>query len=134
MCGEVAWRMPLLPLRSVSGDAQLLLTHMKAALLGPDSETLEIGRSLWRPGHRYKKAGVMLSDISFGHEQGVLFDDRDHHRDQRLMEIMDQVNHRMGSGTVRPAVGGVRKRGWMMAQRCRSPRYTTRWDELPRTR
>ena len=97
-------------------------------------EPLAIGRRFWKEGYHDKKAGVMRSDISFGHEHGVLFDARDHHRDQRLMEVMDQVNSRMGSGTVRPAVGGVRKRGWMMAQRCCSPRYTTRWTKLPRTR
>ena len=97
-------------------------------------QALAIGRGLWKDGYHYKKAGVMLSDITFGHDQGMLFDVRDHERDHRLMEAMDQVNLRMGAGTVRPAVGGLRKRGWMMAQRCRSPRYTTRWDELVEAR
>ena len=121
-----------LPQYHRSGSEELLpATSTTPVIL---KQALAIGRRLWKDGYHYKKAGVMLSDISFGHEQGVLFDVRDHHRDQRLMEVMDQVNSRMGSGTVRPAVGGVRKRGWMMAQRCRSPRYTTRWDELPRTR
>ncbi len=110
--------------------------------LVPDTDTtpeilkraLAIGRRLWKDGYHYKKAGVVLSEIAFGAAQGGLFDPRDRDRDQRLMEVMDRVNARMGSGTVRPAVGATRRRGWMMAQRCRSPRYTTRWDELPRTR
>lgn len=110
--------------------------------LVPDTDTtpvilkraLAIGRRLWKDGYHYKKAGVVLSEIAFGAAQGGLFDPRDHDRDHRLMEVMDRVNARMGSGTVRPAAGATRRRGWRMAQRCRSPRYTTRWDELPRTR
>ena len=48
--------------------------------------------------------------------------------------LMDQVNLKMGSGTLRPAANGTRPGHWKMAQDHRSPRYTTRWDELPRTR
>jgi DNA polymerase V len=50
------------------------------------------------------------------------------------MQAMDQVNLKMGSGTLRPAANGTRPGHWKMAQDHRSPRYTTRWDELPRTR
>ena len=96
-------------------------------------KALTIGRQLWKDGYQYKKAGVMLSEITFGETQGVLFDPRDQPRDDRLMQAMDQVNLKMGSGTLRPAANGTRPRNWKMAQEHRSPRYTTRWDELPRT-
>jgi DNA polymerase V len=94
----------------------------------------DIGRQLWKPGHAYKKAGVMLSDISFGSVQGSLFNCRDEAHDARLMEVMDRINGTMGSGTMRPAATGLRRGGWGMRQEHRSPRYTTQWRELPRVR
>ena len=95
---------------------------------------LSIGQNLWKDGYHYKKAGVMLSEITFGPTQGALFSPREPHRDKRLMQAMDKVNLKMGRGTLHPAASGLGRRGWAMAQRFRSPRYTTRWDELPRTR
>ena len=98
------------------------------------ARALEIGRRLWREGYRYKKAGVMLSEIARGPVQAGLFDPRDGARDDRLMNAMDRINRKMGSGTLRPAVSSFRPRRWTMSQDHRSPRFTTRWDELPRTR
>lgn len=75
----------------------------------------------------------MLSEITFGATQQTLFHSRNPQRDKRLMHAMDQINIKMGSGTLHPAASGLARRRWAMAQRFRSPRYTTRWDELPRT-
>ncbi|MCH2160427.1 MAG: Y-family DNA polymerase [Phycisphaerales bacterium] len=121
-----------LPQYHRSGSEELLpATSTTPVIL---KKALAIGRRLWKDGYHYKKAGVMLSDITFGETQGVLFDPRDHPRDERLMHAVDQVNLKMGSGTLRPAASGLTRRNWRMAQRHRSPRYTTRWDELPKTR
>lgn len=49
------------------------------------------------------------------------------------MGAMDQLNQRFGRGTVFPAAMGV-TRGWQPLAERRSPRYTTRLDELPRVR
>ena len=95
---------------------------------------LRIGERIWRDGYAYKKAGVMVGDIHRGRIQGSLFDTRDHERDTRLMNAMDKINTKMGSGTLQPAASGIGKGSWGMLQEHRSPRYTTRWDELPRTR
>ena len=121
-----------LPQYHRSGGEELLpATNVTPIIL---RKALTIGRHLWKAGYQYKKAGVMLSELTFGETQGVLFDARDHQRDDRLMQAMDQVNLKMGSGTLRPAANGTRPGHWKMAQDHRSPRYTTRWDELPRTR
>ncbi len=48
---------------------------------------------------------------------------------ERLMEVIDLLNSRYGSGTIRFASEGMRQE-WKMRSDLRSPRYTTRWDEL----
>lgn len=46
------------------------------------------------------------------------------------MIAMDAVNARHGRGTLVPAAVGFKKE-WATKFEMRSPRYTTRWDELP---
>jgi DNA polymerase V len=86
---------------------------------------------LYQPGYSYHKAGVMLLDLSDGAiAQGSLFvDDSQRERSWRLMEAIDRLNHRFGAGTVRWAAEGLQQ-GWGMRGEWRSPRFTTRWDEL----
>jgi DNA polymerase V len=121
-----------LPQYGGSGSCELLpATSTTPVIL---SKALEIGERLWRSGFQYKKAGVMLSEITRGPVQAGLFEQRDEQRDDRLMGTMDRINRKMGSGTLRPAASSFKPQRWAMAQDHRSPRYTTRWDELPRTR
>lgn len=46
------------------------------------------------------------------------------------MATMDAINREFGWSTLRSAASGVKHR-WAMCAENRSPRYTTRWDELP---
>ena len=86
---------------------------------------------LYRPGYEYHKAGVVLLDLSDSAiAQGSLFLDEDRReRAGRLMEAVDSLNQRFGAGTVRWAAEGWQQ-GWQMRAEWRSPRFTTRWDEL----
>ena len=87
--------------------------------------------AIFRPGFRYKKAGVMVQEIvPEGPYQANFFDDRDRGRRRRLMRTMDRLNARMGAGTVRHAVLGIDPE-WRMRQAFLTPSYTTRWDHLP---
>ena len=84
---------------------------------------------LFREGYRYKKAGVILTALVPAHQvQTHLFDQRDA-RSQRLMAALDAINTQWGSGTVRYAAVGLRP-PWITRCGHRSPRYTTRWEEL----
>ena len=86
---------------------------------------------LYRPGYDYQKAGVMLSDLSpAGARQGALFGAAaDDQRAAALMDVLDRVNRRMGSGTLRLAgEGGAQP--WRMKRASMSAAYTTRWDGL----
>ena len=91
-------------------------------------------RAIYRPGVQFMKAGVMLLDlVPPGHEQAELALDSDKASADRLMGALDAINDRFGQGTMRVASAGVqlRKREWEMRQELRTPRYTTRWDEVP---
>ncbi len=54
----------------------------------------------------------------------------DSQRRKKLMKIIDELNARYGSDTVRFAAAGI-EQPWKMRQTLRSGRFTTRWKELP---
>ncbi len=93
---------------------------------------------VYRPGARFKKAGVMMLGLSRQEAaQGNLFAPPDAAADarrRRLMEAFDSLNARIGRGAVRYGAVGVAergRRGVYTVQNHRSPRYTTCWAELP---
>ena len=88
--------------------------------------------AIFRPGFRYKKTGVMLTLLSDkGARQATLFDDPfARAKSEKLMAAMDAINREFGRGTLRSGASGIVQR-WAMRAENRSPRYTTRWDELP---
>jgi DNA polymerase V len=89
-------------------------------------------RAIWRGGHRYKKAGVLLLDLHpASGVQESLFGRRDDHRRTRLMRTIDQINRQHGRDTVSFAAAGIR-RPWKMQRGQLSPCYTTDWGELLR--
>ena len=85
---------------------------------------------LYEPGRIYKKAGVMLSglvpDINI---QGNLFFSENKNSNRFLMSMLDNVNFAMRDDVLKFAASGT-SRDWKMRQELRSPRYTTRWNEL----
>ena len=103
-------------------------------------------RTQFRAGFRYAKAGAILTDLQqAGREQSELdlfaapdepaaappVDPR-----ARLMTALDALNNRFGRDSVRlgstaVATNGAEVAVWAMKQERRSPRYTTRWDEMP---
>ncbi|PQJ36830.1 protein umuC [Salinibacter sp. 10B] len=92
---------------------------------------------IYREGYGYKKAGVQLYDIrpSRPHQESLFGSSptgRRRKQDEDLMAAVDQVNAEYGKGTIQVAASGLpEEREWTMKRRQKSPRYTTRWDELP---
>ena len=77
-------------------DSTLELTAMAAAAL----------RQIYRSGFGYKKAGVILGDISpRTGVQTALFDPIDRGKHSQLMSVMDDLNRKQGRGTVGVAAG-----------------------------
>ena len=103
----------------------------------PTNDSLVINRwvqhiagLLWRDGYNYKKAGILLGDISpVSMIQGDLLEPVTT-SDTRLMNAIDGLNSRFGRGTIKVSTGGMRE-GWGMRQERKSPNYTTDWAELP---
>ncbi|MBJ8974911.1 MULTISPECIES: Y-family DNA polymerase [Citrobacter freundii complex] len=87
--------------------------------------------AIWKDGHRYQKAGVMLGDFfSQGIAQLNLFDDNAPRRgSEKLMEVLDHVNAKDGRGTLYFAGQGIQQQ-WQMKRDMLSPRYTTRYSDL----
>ncbi|HGY5078753.1 TPA: Y-family DNA polymerase [Citrobacter gillenii] len=87
--------------------------------------------AIWKDGHRYQKAGVMLGDFfSQGIAQLNLFDDNAPRRgSEKLMEVLDQLNAKGGRGTLYFAGQGIQQQ-WAMKREMLSPRYTTRFSDL----
>ncbi|SQI93629.1 Error-prone [Klebsiella oxytoca] len=90
---------------------------------------------IWRDGHRYQKAGVMLGDFfSQGVAQLNLFDDNaPRHNSGKLMEVLDHLNSQEGRGTLYFAGQGIQT-AWQMKREMLSPRYTTRYSDLLQVR
>ena len=88
-----------------------------------------VGR-MFKPGYAYKKAGVMLGDISPVGRYQVDWLEPAQATDTRLMNTLDKLNQRYGRGTVKVSTQGALK-GWQMRQERKSPDYTTRWDATP---
>jgi DNA polymerase V len=89
--------------------------------------------AIWRDGHRYSKAGVMLTDF---YPAAVLQPDlfaaessaERSGRGSQLMQVLDLINH-SGRGKVWFAGQGIQQQ-WQMKRQWLSPAYTTNWQQL----
>lgn len=117
------------PQRNVSANIALLEASSDTrVLIGACLGAVE---RLWKPGFAYTRAGIVASELVLPDRvQGVLFGGLDHERSARVMKAMDSLNRRYGRGTLAPASVGLRK-SWSTRFDNRSPRYTTRLDEIP---
>ncbi len=87
---------------------------------------------IYRPGFRYKKAGVMLNRLTPAEGLSMrLFGEGRFEQSRRVMKAVDEINARYGRGTVR--FGAARPGGrWETKFLRRSRRYTTCLAEVLR--
>ncbi len=91
---------------------------------------VELVDQLYDEGQLYKKAGVMLSGIVPDSSiQANLFAPETTNCGRKLMEMIDNINFSQRDDILKFAASGT-TRDWKMRQELRSPRYTTRWEEL----
>ncbi|CBG88014.1 Y-family DNA polymerase [Citrobacter rodentium] len=117
------------PYYSNSASIKLLTpTQDSRDIINAASRCLE---AIWKEGHRYQKAGVMLGDFySQGVAQLNLFDDNAPHAgSDKLMNVLDRLNAEGGRGTLYFAGQGIQQQ-WQMKREMLSPRYTTRYADL----
>lgn len=90
-------------------------------------------KSIWRDGFRYSKAGIILSDF---YQSGVAQFDMFSEQQPRvnadeLMAVLDNINL-AAKGSIYFAGQGTRDSTWQMKRNNLSPRYTTRFRDIPR--
>ncbi len=86
---------------------------------------------IFRPGYRYKKVGIWLSDLVVASAvQQHLFDPDPQPLRPHLMQVIDRINTQYGKGTLRTASVGFRRSQWKLRQQRLSPCYTTRLNEV----
>lgn len=93
-------------------------------------QAVAAGRSMWRPGLRYQKAGIILPDLHLAADAPRdLLPTVDPVRSEKLMTTLDGLNSRFGRGTIRP--GGIRSKApWATRASNKSPAFTTRLSDL----
>ena len=93
---------------------------------------LRVVRMQWRANTPYKRAGVIVLNVS--PDSGVqqsLFDTRDRQRDQRLQQTLDNINRRHGKRTIgfTPNIPTERA-AELYDVGAKSPAYTTRIQDI----
>jgi len=92
---------------------------------------LQATEKLYQPGYEFKKAGVLLLNLSpTTQTQTHLFDTCDRERESRLMTAIDGLNQQFGAGTIQFAATGIRQ-PWKLKATRLSGRYTTCWRDVP---
>jgi DNA polymerase V len=102
----------------------------------PTSDSLVVSRwadvlvsRLFKPDYAYKKAGIMLGEITPAGQYQADWLEPTPAADTRLMAALDGLNARYGRGTVKVSTQGGHT-GWQMRQERKSPNYTTQWGAL----
>ena len=91
---------------------------------------MRLAVQIFKPGREYKKAGVILSGIvPEMATQTNLFVPSHSTGKHALMKVLDNLNFSMRDDKVKFASSGVNT-DWKMRREFRSPRYTSRWQEL----
>lgn len=110
-------------------------------LAQPCNDTLDIAQAAARgldtvflEGYRYQKVGVMLLDISDEANCQLSLGETTQSEDERnrrqnLMATVDILNRELGRDKVRLGLPR-QENSWRLKCEKRSPRYTTRWEEL----
>lgn len=95
---------------------------------------LERLRAIYNPAQAYHRAGVTLYDFLPARQLQVdLFQQvapENHDVSVARMRAIDAINERFGRGRIHYAVEDL-SATWQPKQHLRSPRYVTRWQELP---
>ena len=95
------------------------------------SAVLQGLESIYKPGHRYLKAGVGLLDVSDRKfNQYDLFHRGQSNGSDKVMRVLDKTNFEHGRNALFIGSEGVVQK-WAMRQQYKSPAYTTQWAGIP---
>ena len=87
-------------------------------------------KKIYKTGYKFKKAGVIVSEIvPEKNIQFAFFDDVNHSKQAEIMKTMDALNKDMGREKVKIATQGTGRK-WRLEQEKLSKSYTTNLDEI----
>lgn len=115
--------------QSLTTSAYIILPQPTALTNELIKPAIKMAEQLFEQGKKYKKAGVVLSDLVPDHSIQANMFEPGKGIGRFLMEMMDNINFGMRGNLVKFAAAGT-SQPWQMRQQFHSPRYTTRWDEL----
>lgn len=107
--------------------------------LSPTSDTIEIVEAanmvlekIYKPGIKYKRTGVWVSDIVDASPIQLNIFDPIHNRPERaiLMKTIDSINQRYGLKTIQLAVEGEKEQAWKVKSEHKSPNYLTELEGI----
>lgn len=110
------WKNTVIHLPVPTNDTQEIVRYALAGL-----------RTIYLNGYQYKKAGVIITEITEGAQLG-LFDLVDRDKRERLMQAVDKINGEHGHN-IKLAVQGT-GRGWKLKQEQLSGHYTTNLNQI----
>lgn len=87
---------------------------------------------IFRSGFAYKKVGIMLGGLVSNKsvQQDLFWEHKlSLEKQHRVMELMDQTNHRYGKDTLKFAAEGIAQ-PWKMQRKSCSPHFTTSWEDI----
>lgn len=87
--------------------------------------------AIYKPGYGYKKGGVLLGGLVSEdcYQSDFFISYRNESKQKIVMSLLDYANNKFGYPILQFASEGI-ERPWQMKRECRSPCFTTRWDEL----
>ncbi|MFO7890408.1 MAG: Y-family DNA polymerase [bacterium] len=113
--------------------------YKQMRLPGPSNNTMEIvkvasslGDQIFREGYKYKKCGVLLTQLISSHtiQKNLFTDEQLTDKRNKLMQVIDSINSVWGKDKIRVASAGFTN-PWAMRREMKSPEYTTCWAEIP---
>lgn len=107
--------------RQLSMDSNSNMIINKAAIA--------VFNELYKADYAYKKAGVMVSGITSTQQKQLNLFELDHLKHGPLMDVIDGLNKRYGSETMKLGSQAM-DRTWKMRQEHLSPSYTTQLDQI----
>jgi len=85
-------------------------------------------KAIWKDGFQYKKAGVILMEISKDTTKQLSMFEYENPKEKILMSVIDKINLKHGE-KIKFGQNDLKKK-WKMAQYFLSPKYTTNLDQL----
>lgn len=85
---------------------------------------------IFKQGFRYKKAGVVLIDLSPEATKQLAFGEDSSEKGSKISGLVDAINNKFGKRSIFYLAQGISHKKWQAKNDLVSKRYTTNWSEI----